>query len=77
MNRMVNDLDKREKANNILSSKVSDDFKLSEMFNLYREEIRSVNVYLYYTLLGWEDSHKKELRNEKYNNTTPKKIGGV
>lgn len=55
-------IDRRIKAQNILSSCKSDDLKLSEVFQIYKDELQNQNPQLYYALLGWSDSHRREFR---------------
>lgn len=62
---------KREKSGRILSDKCkSDDFKLLEVFEIYKEDLRNEYVNLYYALLAWRDSHLRELSIEECKNLT-------
>lgn len=54
--------EKRNAAERILADpRRSDDKKLFEIFELYKDDLRSSNVQLYYALLGWTDAHISEL----------------
>lgn len=53
------------KAQNILVSNMSDDLKLYEIFQIYKEDLRNDCKQLYYALLGWKDSHLMELLKEQ------------
>lgn len=53
--------EKQQIANKILSSVDTDDQKLYEIFELYKDDLRKFNVNVYYALLGWKDAHHKEL----------------
>ena len=55
---------KRETAQKILMSGKSDDLKLFEVFKLYKDDLQKDFSQLYYALLGWKDSHLKELLKE-------------
>ena len=58
---------KREKSGRILSDKYkSDDLKLLEVFEIYKDDLQNEYVNLYYALLGWKDSHLRELPKEQY-----------
>ena len=58
--------DKRVIAQNILYDKSkSDDLKLFDVFQIYKDEIKQEYSQLYYALLGWKDSHLKELLKEQ------------
>lgn len=55
-------VEKRSAAERILADPhKSDDKKLFEIFELYKDDLRSSNVQLYYALLGWADAHIREL----------------
>ena len=58
-------LAKRINAQNILASGRSDDLKLFEIFKIYNEDLQKNYSQLYYALLGWKDSHLKELLKEE------------
>lgn len=62
---MAETVENRISAQNILTSNKSDDLKLFEVFQIYKEDIRKEYMELYYALLGWKDSHLKELLKEK------------
>ena len=54
--------EKRIAAQKILADPhKSDDKKLFEVFELYKDELRHSNDQLYYALLGWRDAHLREL----------------
>ena len=53
----------RCRAQDILTSDMSDDLKLYEIFQIYKEDIRGTQ--LYYALLGWKDTHLHELQKEQ------------
>ena len=54
--------DRRQKAENILADKnKSDDVKLFEIFQLYKDNLREHYAQFYYAMLGWKDAHLKEL----------------
>ena len=62
---MPNTVDKERIANTILLSRhKSDDQKLFEIFQIYKEDIRKEYNELYYALLGWKDSHLREFDNK-------------
>ena len=44
---------------------LNDDEKLYLIFNLHKDKIRQFDVHLYYALLGWKDTHIKELLNSR------------
>lgn len=53
-------------ATDILSNeKWTDDIKLSDVFDLYKVDLKKQFPNLYYALLAWKDSHHKELMREK------------
>lgn len=58
----MNSVDKRIAAQDILASNKSDDLKLFEIFELYKEDLRKDYTDLYYALLGWKDEHLSKLR---------------
>ena len=62
---MAKTVENRIKAQNILSSNKSDDLKLFEVFQIYKEDIRKEYTGLYYALLGWKYCHLRELQSEK------------
>lgn len=45
----------------LASAKKSDDQKLHEVFDLYKEDLQREYPQLYYALLGWKDAHLQEL----------------
>ncbi len=55
--------EERCRAQKILASDMSDDLKLYEVFQIYKEDIRGTQ--LYYALLGWKDTHLNELFKEQ------------
>lgn len=61
----MNRVDKRTKAQKILTSGKSDDLKLFEVFRIYNEDLQKEFSQLYYALLGWKDIHLKELLKEE------------
>ena len=63
-------IDNRISAQKILSSNKSDDLKLFEVFQIYKENIQKEYTELYYALLGWKDNHLKELQYEQENRKT-------
>lgn len=62
---MENRVEKRIKAQKILTSGKSDDLKLFEVFKIYSEDLKEEYSQLYYALLGWKDVHLKELLKEE------------
>lgn len=62
---MARTVDDRIKAQNILSSDKSDDLKLFEIFQIYKDDLQKEYTQLYYALLGWKDNHLKELQKEQ------------
>ena len=58
---MAKTVENRIKAQEILSSDKTDDLKLFEVFQLYKEDLQKEYAELYYALLGWKDSHLNEL----------------
>lgn len=62
---MEKTIENRIKAQEILSSNKSDDLKLFEIFQIYKDDIQKEYTNLYYALLGWKDSHLRELQREK------------
>ena len=62
---MIERVYQREKAQNILASGKSDDLKLFEVFKIYNEDLQKEFSQLYYALLGWKDSHLKDLLKEE------------
>ena len=61
----MNRVEKRIKAQKILTSAKSDDLKLFEVFKIYNEDLQKEYSQLYYALLGWKDIHLKELLKEE------------
>lgn len=61
--------DRRIQTQEILASNMSDDLKLYETFQLYKEGLQKDYTQLYYALLGWKNSHLKELHQEQANST--------
>lgn len=54
------------KAENILAKQdISDDLKLYQIFELYKEDLYINYTNLYYALLGWKDAHLQELLKEQ------------
>ena len=53
---------KNAAASAIMASTKTDDQKLYEVFQLYKDDIREHNSQLYYALLGWADAHRRELK---------------
>jgi hypothetical protein len=45
----------------LASESKSDDQKLYEIFELFKDDIKATNSSLYYALLGWKYAHLKEL----------------
>ncbi len=62
---MERTIENRIKAQNILSSDKSDDLKLFEVFQIYKEDLQKEYTELYYALLGWKDNHLRELKKEQ------------
>ena len=63
---MAKTVENRINAQKILSSfNKSDDLKLFEIFQIYKDDIQKEYTELYYALLGWKDNHLKELQNEQ------------
>ena len=58
----MNSIYKRKKADEILATDLTEDEKLFVISQLYKEELNKSFPQLYYALLGWKDSHLKELR---------------
>lgn len=58
---MANNTEKAKKADLILISSISDDKKLFDIFQIYKEDLKQNYTELYYALLGWKDSHLNEL----------------
>ena len=54
-------MDKRKSAEDVLRSLKSDDLKLYDIFNIYKEDLKENYSQLYYALLSWQDAHSKEL----------------
>ena len=52
---------RREFGQKILASDKSDDQKLLEVFELYKDDLREQYPNLYYALLGWRNAHLREL----------------
>ena len=61
----MNRVEKRTEAQKILVSGKSDDLKLFEVFKIYNEDLQKEFSQLYYALLGWKDSHLKDLLKEE------------
>jgi hypothetical protein len=53
---------KNTTASAVMASTKTDDQKLYEIFQLYKDDIREHNSQLYYALLGWADAHRRELK---------------
>lgn len=62
---MAKTTEDRIKAQNILASDKSNDLKLFEVFQLYKDELKGEYSQLYYALLGWKDSRLRELQKEQ------------
>ena len=62
---MENRVEKRIKAQKILTSGKSDDLKLFEVFKIYSEDLKEEYSQLYYALLGWKDAHLRDLLKEE------------
>jgi hypothetical protein len=63
---MLREPEKRIEAGNILvQNNKSDDLKLFEVFQIYKDDIQKECSQLYYALLAWKDSHLKELLTEQ------------
>ena len=60
---MTNNAEKAKKADIILISSESDDKKLFDIFQIYKEDLKQNYTELYYALLGWKDSHLNEFNN--------------
>lgn len=52
----------REARAILLDNTLDDDAKLCKVFDIYKEDLRCNCSQLYYALLGWRDSHLKELK---------------
>ena len=63
---MDNAVKKRIDAQAVLSSDKSDDLKLFEVFQIYKDDLRRDYTQLYYALLGWKGSRIAELLKEKH-----------
>lgn len=62
----------RIKACKILQNeKISDDLKLYEIFQIYKEDLKENYSQLYYALLAWKDSHLMELFNARTTENKP------
>ena len=63
----MNDLAKDRIASEIIlrSKEKSDDLKLYEVFQIYKDELKNEYSQLYYALLGWKDNHLRELQIEQ------------
>lgn len=58
----MTNVEKRIAAQKILADPCkSDDKKLCEVFELYKDDLRQTNDQLYYALLGWRDAHLLDL----------------
>lgn len=63
---MLREPEKRIEAGNILvQNNKSDDLKLFEVFQIYKDDLQKECSQLYYALLAWKDSHLKELLTEQ------------
>ena len=62
---MAKTVENRINAQKILSSNKSDDLKLFEVFQIYKDDIQKEYTELYYALLGWKDNHLRELQDEQ------------
>lgn len=52
------------KAADILETNKSDDVKLFEVFQLYKDDLKEHFTQFYYAMLGWKDAHLNELLKE-------------
>ena len=63
---MLREPEKRIEAGNMLVQKnKSDDLKLFEVFQIYKDDLQKECSQLYYALLAWKDSHLKDLLTEQ------------
>lgn len=63
---MLREPELRIEAEKVLMQKnKSDDLKLFEVFQIYKEDLQKECSQLYYALLGWKDSHLKDLLTEQ------------
>lgn len=63
---MLREPELRIEAEKVLMQKnKSDDLKLFEVFQIYKEELHKECSQVYYALLGWKDRHLKELLTEQ------------
>lgn len=63
---MPDKVEKRIKSTKILNENYkSDDLKLVQIFEIYKDDLEKNYTNLYYALLGWRDSHLKELKKEE------------
>lgn len=53
--------EKRQRAQNVLESAKSDDLKLYDVFEIYKDDLKVNYSQLYYALLAWKDTHSREL----------------
>ena len=59
-------LEKRAEANKVLTDQqLSDDKKLHQVYQIYKEDIEKQFPQVNYALLGWKDKHLKELNLNK------------
>lgn len=58
----------------LVKTDISEDQRLREMFELYKDDIRAHNVMLYYALLSWNDANKKSSSNDYFLEKTGKWI---
>lgn len=72
---MTDAVKKRTDAQAVLSSDKSDDLKLLEVFQIYKDDLRNKYTELYYALLGWKHSHWTELLKDKKD--CPKDVAAV
>ena len=52
------------KAADILETNKSDDVKLFEVLQLYKDDLKENFTQFYYAMLGWKDAHLDELLRE-------------
>lgn len=63
----TNIAEKRIEAQNILARRnMSDDLKLHEVFQIYKEDLQREYSQIYYALLAWRDTHLSEIHKEQY-----------
>ena len=50
-------VENRTNAQKVLASNKSDDLKLLEVFEIYKDDLKKDYAELYYALLGWRYAH--------------------